>query len=206
MGMLRNLLFVGVGLFALYAIFGDSLTGSSAQTADLGKVLDRTEYAINAYEGFAQEKQMEKVGEEEMKQFTAFLTGVMNADPRFYDDPIGLELMQDASFKGFADKNGDGIQDSGEAKIFTIEIDGENRRLIATDTASGSGSHLGMGTGFLAGMLIGNLMNRQSAAGVQRGAFNNRNTTARSAYSAPASSRTASARSSSRSGGFSSGK
>ena len=109
--------------------------------------------------------------------------------------------MKDATFLGFVDANGNKVQDDGEGKLFTVEIDSENKRLIATDMA-GNGSHLGFsGAGFLAGALIGSLLSRQRNAGVRPGAFNNRTTTARSDYKAPAS-----ARSRSRSGGLGRGK
>ncbi len=195
----RNVVIVGVILFGVYAVF---LSGPSGpQTADLGEVLDRTEFAVTQFEGFAQENQVKTLDDAQMGQFTEFLTLVLNSDPRFYDKTLGMELQPDASFIGFADDNADMVRDAAEAKLFTLEIDGENQRLIATDE-TGTGAHRGFsGTGLLAGVLLGNLLSRQSAAGVQPGAFNNRQTTARSAYKAPSS-----ARSRARTGGFSLGK
>ena len=93
------------------------------------------------------------------------------------------------------------VQDDGEGKVFTVEIDHERKMLIATDV-SGNGTHMGFsGSGFLAGALIGHMLSRQRAAGVGPNAFNNRKTVDRSNYRAPSS-----ARSRSRSGGLGRGK
>ncbi|MBM7067402.1 hypothetical protein [Actibacterium sp. 188UL27-1] len=184
--------------FVGYSFFADS---GGEQTADLGQVLDRTEYALNEYQGYLTDNKVEAAGDSELSEFTAFYTSVLNADPRFYDQPLGLSVQQDASFLGFADSNGNGTQDDGEGKVFTVEIDEENNRLIATDEAGNSSGLRFSGAGFLAGALLGTLLNRQRGAGVQKGAFNNRNVTPRSAYKAPSS-----ARSGARSGGLRAGK
>lgn len=197
---LRTLVIAGVVLFGLYAVFGDTAP-SGPQTADMGEVLDRTEFAMTQFDAFAQQSDVQTLDDGQMDQFSLYLAQVLNADPRFYDKTMGIELQQDASLVGFADDNADQIRDVGEAKLFTLEIDSENNRLIATDE-TGAGTHRGFsGTGLLAGVLLGNMLSRQSAAGVQPGAFNGRQTTARSAYKAPRS-----ARSRARSGGFSVGK
>ncbi|WP_179381141.1 hypothetical protein [Jannaschia marina] len=124
-----------------------------------------------------------------MDQFTAYYTQVLNADPRFYDRPLGLEVQQDATFLGFADANSNGVQDADEGKVFTVEIDEENNRLIATDVAGNASGLRFSGTGFLAGVLLGNLLNRQRAAGVTKSSFSNRNVTSRASYQAPSSAR-----------------
>lgn len=173
--------FVGYGIF-----FGEE----SEQTADLGQVLDRTEWTLNEYQGYLGENNITEVGDAEMAEFTAFYTTILNADPRFYDDTLGLEIMEDATFLGFADTNANGLQDDGEGKVFTVEIDEENNRLIATDVAGNASDLRFSGTGFIAGMLIGNMISRQRAAGVSKGSFSNRTVTPRANYRAPTSART----------------
>jgi hypothetical protein len=196
----RNVLVVGAILFGLYVVFGNTAP-SGPQSADMGEVLDRTEAAMNRFESFAQDSSITSLDDAQVGQFTEFLALSLNAEPRFYDKTFGIELQPDASFVGFNDDNLNSVQDAGETKLFTLEIDSANNRLIATDE-TGTGAHRGFsGTGLMAGMLLGNLMSRQSAAGVRPGSFNNRQTTARSAYKAPAS-----ARSRARTGGFSVGK
>ncbi len=198
---MRNIQIVIV--VAVVGFLGYSFLGGSSgpQSADLGQVLDRTAFALERYDGYLKENNVTEPGEEEMAELTKFMHAVLNSDPSFYDSAIGVTMQKDASFLGFADANANNVQDSGEGKLFTVEVDSENKRLIATDT-TGAGAHYGFsGTGFLAGALIGSMLSRQGAAGVRPGSFNNRQTTARSSYKAPSS-----ARSRARSGGLGRGK
>lgn len=169
-----------------YSIF---MAPAKVQTADLGEVLDRTEFAISAYQEHLEANSITEAGDEQIQEFTKVLTAMYNGDPRFYDKPLGLEIQQDAKFLGFADENANGVKDSGEGDVFTVEIDEENNRLIATDMAGNSSGLRFSGAGFLAGALLGNLLGRQRAAGVNKGSFNNRNVTPRSSYKAPSSAR-----------------
>mgnify|MGYP000226996170 CR=1 FL=1 len=174
-----------VGVVGYTVFFGDS----GEQTADLGQVLDRTEFVLTKYQGHLGEQGITEVSDKEMGEFTEFYTSVLNSEPRFYDTTLGLQVQQDATFLGFADANANGVQDSSEGKVFTVEIDEENRRLIATDVAGNSSGLRFSGTGFLAGALIGSLIGRQRAAGVTKSSFSNRSVTPRSNYRAPSSSR-----------------
>ena len=187
--MLQNIKLIGA--IAVVGIIGYSFIsgGSSEQTADLGQVLDRTEFVLVEYQSYLGENGITDVTDAEMDQFTEFYTSVLNADPRFYDKPLGLTVMDDATFLGFADANVNGVQDSDEGKVFTVEIDEANRRLIATDVAGNASGLQFSGAGFLAGALIGNLIGRQRGAGITAASFNNRNATPRSNYRAPSSAR-----------------
>jgi len=184
-----------IGLAVVAYLGYSSLRGSQPASADLGNVLDRTDYALTNYEVSNAEGE---VTEAEMETFTSYLTDVMNAQPAFYEGPIGMSLGADAMFTGYQDTNLNKVRDSGEDSIFTVEVDVENERLIATDVSGNSVHHRYSGSGLVTGLLIGRLLSRQSAAGIRRGSFNNRTTTSRASYS--------SARSRSRSGGSRSGK
>lgn len=198
MGAIKQYLGIAVVGFLAYTFFLGGPSGP--QSADLGKVLDRTEYAIERYSAYAEQNKFEQIGEEQIAEFNGFLTTVMNTQPTFYDNTIGVSMNEVAAFEGYDDANSNGTQDSGEGDLFTVEIDAEGRRLIATDETGST--HKGFsGTGLLAGLLIGNLLSRQKAGGVNPGSFANRQSTARSAYKAPSS-----ARSRSRSGGLGKGK
>ena len=186
------------GVFAYYFFF---MNDSGNQSADLGQVLDRSVIAMDNFHGYVEKNNITELADKDMNQFNDYLGSVMNSEPRFYDKTIGTSLEKDASFLGFDDKNGNGIQDEGEEPIFKVEIDGENKRLIASDPENNS-SHTGFsGGGFLAGILLGNLLNRQRGAGIAPNSFNDRKSTARSSYKAPSS-----ARSRARSGGLFGGK
>ncbi len=189
-------LLIGIGVIGFIA-YSVLLGDDSEQTADLGQVLDRTEFAITSYDEYLTDNNITDANEENIAEFSAFLTDVLNSEPRFYDTALGLEIQQDAKFLGFADANSNGVQDSDEGDVFTIEIDEANKRLIATDIAGNSSGLRFSGAGFLAGALIGNLLSRQRGAGIAANSFNNRNVTPRSNYRAPASAR---------SGGLRSGK
>ena len=174
---------------------------SGPQSANLGQVLDRTTFALEKYDEYLKQEQVTEVSDKDMQVLAGFLTKVMNADPKFYDNTLGVAMTKDTTFVGFDDKNANAVQDTDEEKVFTVEIDHDNKRLIATD-AAGNGSHFGFsGTGFVAGMLIGHMLSSQRGAGVKPGAFNNRKTVDRASYKAPASARTRS-----RSGGLGRGK
>lgn len=198
-GKLKGIIFIAAIAFVGYSFLGGGAGGE--QSADLGQVLDRSVFALEKYDDHLTKNKIAEPGPEQMDQLTGFMGQLMNSEPAFYDKPIGVALQEDASFVGYADTNGNGAQDEGEGKVFTVEIDSEKSRLIATDT-SGNASDTGFsGTGFLAGALIGSLLSRQLRGGVQPGSFNNRKTTPRSSYKSPAS-----ARSRSRSGGLGKGK
>lgn len=199
MGNLKTIIIVGVLAFIGYNFF---MGGSStSQSADLGQVLDRTVFALDKYDAYLKENDVKEAGEKQFDQLTGFMGNVMNQEPRFYDENIGVSLRKDATFEGYTDSNGNRVKDADESEVFTVEIDSENKRLIATDT-SGNASDVGFsGTGFLAGALIGGLLARQLGGGVKPGSFNDRKTTPRNSYKAPAS-----ARSRARSGGLGKGK
>ncbi|MFY2825324.1 hypothetical protein [Ruegeria sp. MALMAid1280] len=185
-GKLKTIVILGVLGFAAYSIF---LAPKSEQTADLGQVLDRTEFAIIQYQEYLEANSIAEASDAQVDEFTGYLTQVMNSEPRFYDTALGLEILSDAKFSGYADPNANGVRDTGEGEIFTIEIDEANNRLIATDTTGQSAGLRFSGAGFLAGALIGNLIGRQRSAGISAASFNNRTVTPRTSYSAPRSAR-----------------
>ena len=176
--------------------------GNSTPSTDMSQVGKRTLAAMDAYDKYLKANNVTKAEDKHMAQFNALLQSAMNQKPQFHGKLIATQIKKNASFEGFNDDNGNGAVDSGEKRIFTVEIDQANKRIITTDT-SGRSSGFGMtGMGFLAGALMGNLMGRQRAAGISPTQFNNRK------MSPPAgASRTSSrSRSGARSGGLFRGK
>jgi len=195
-------------IYALSLVGAFALVGCKAkvESPDLGQVLDRTVYAMEYYHGqvTSNPDEVVEVSDEMLGEFTGVMTQVMNASPSFYSKNLGMSLEEDASFKGFEDKNANNVRDSGEKDIFMVEIDAERSRLIATDLVSGEATtYRASGTGFLAGALVGRLLGRQSRAGVKPSSFANRKTTTRSAYN---TKRRSSARSRTKTGSSRSGK
>lgn len=77
--------------------------------------------------------------------------------------------------------------DQNEDALFLIEVDGENSRVIATSRSGAVNDHHFSGTSLLAGYLIGSMLSRQSAAGVNKSALANKQpVTAKAAASARA--------------------
>jgi len=181
-GQIKGLVLIGAASVFL-------LGCKSEQTADLGQVLDRSEFALNNYQEHLEGTGVSQVADEEMAEFIDYYTKVLNAEPRFYAETLGINIQDDASFLGFVDPNSSGIQEEGEGKLFTVEVDEANNRLIATDVAGNSSGLRFSGSGFLTGMLIGNLIGRQRSAGIGASSFNNRTVTPRSSYRAPSSAR-----------------
>jgi len=174
---------------------------SSSSGPDLNTVLDRTVLALEYAEAKLDKPQTDAGGQEQVEVFTDIMHQVMNSDPQFYTKPIGMKLREDAAFVGFKDTNNNNVVDAGEEDLFTIELDSERNRIIATNLTSGEGTYRVSGTGLFAGYMIGRLMSRQRRAGVKPASFANRNVKA----SKPRSSRP-SARSSTRSGSSRAGK
>lgn len=198
MQMIKSILGVGFILFIAAGFFG---MGSGAQTADLGQALDRTEKALNKYARYLERQDLDVLSPKEVGELNSVLTAEMNAPAQFYDAPIGVAMTRAASFIGFSDNNANNVMEKGDKQLFKVEIDNENRRLIATDM-SGNSTHTYIpGSGFFTGMLIANLIDRQRGAGVAAGSFNDRKSTPRSSYRPPSS-----VRSRARSGGIAGGK
>lgn len=97
---------------------------------------------------------------------------------------IGVQPNEDGSLLAFQDKNTNGNwePDTGnEDAIFLIEIDGQNSRIIATSRIGEVNQSSFSGTGFLAGMLIGNMLNLQNRAGQTQAVSNKKPVTAQQA-------------------------
>ena len=80
--------------------------------------------------------------------------------------PMGVNAQADGSFATFADTNNNQIKDEGEKELFKVEADAENNRLVASnENGVTEQPHSFMGSGFLMGMLMGNMLSRQRATG-----------------------------------------
>ena len=195
MKKLKVVLAAGLAGVLLSGCFGGSEPGPNLQA-----VMARTNAAFQAFENHLQKNNIQKATDQHMGQFNVFLQRTMNLQPELYKTAIATKLSKDATFEGFCDANANGQVDQGEKKLFKIEVDAANKRLIATDASGESTGRSFSGMGFLAGMLIGNLMGRQRAAGIAPNSFNNRKMTSPRAYSQSRS------RSRARSGGLFRGK
>lgn len=151
--------------------------GASTGTAEvnLNEVLERTVKTLINFDAYLRRYEYKHVDGAMFEQFNKTIQHDLNAAPPFHPTRIVTQLNKDASIMGYGDLNKNGKVDLDEPKLFKIELDADNDRVIVTSAAHGYATGRSMrGSGFFAGVMIGSLMNRQSAAGVKRGHFNDR--------------------------------
>jgi len=185
-------LIIGVVAYVFLAPDNDGVTEDDI---DLNAVLDVTLDTLYSYQ--------DKVGDTKPED-DALMLGLAedlqrdynNAMPALYTESIGVAAQTDASLLAYEDKDRNSEMSEGEEPLFLIEIDGENSRIIASSRSGAISDHRFSGTSLVAGYLIGSMLGRQRAAGVN---------TSRLANTKPVSSKAA-ARSRAGSGSHSKGK
>ncbi len=194
-------------LSALLVVVAACSSEPEVEVIDLDKVLDVTMNTMDQMQAktvapIAGQPVDEATKQKQLDEFNTMLTQNLN-NAKIYSQPLATEVKRDGSFEGFIDANQDMKQDSSENKLFTVEVDYERNRLIATDTQEGYRRDHGFSMGGLAaGMLIGHLLSRQSAAGVQPSKFANTQMSPKGYHASAVSSAKARAGS----GSFKSGK
>jgi hypothetical protein len=184
-----------IGLAVLgYLLMNDKGRGN----VNLTQVLQRSALAMENYDKYLKKNNIEKATDKHLEQLNKYLQTALNRPPLQEGLLVATSLGKDAKFTGVTDANKNGFADPDEKKLFTLEIDGQNKRLIATGS-DGTGTSRGFsGMGFVAGALIGSMLGRQRSAGINPSSFSNRKLTSPAAYNA--------ARSRARSGGLRRGK
>jgi hypothetical protein len=200
---------ISSAILSLSLIAGSGCSGGSDNSpvkTDLHRVMD---IASTTMETFKSDKEGDAALAEFNKEFEKNLNSMK---PEAYPGAVGVTLEKDGSFHGYHDKNSNQAKDSDEPEIFKLEIDTENKRILASDGQrvadhSIAGMMTGLAGGLIAGMLIGSLLNRQRSAGVNTQAMGNKQAnTARGATGSSSSSNGSSARSRAGSGSHSTGK
>lgn len=169
-------------LAAAIMAIGLSACSSSDPGPDLQRVLARAATALSIFDKYLKDNKIETATDQHMGQLNGFLQRAMNSKPPVYKHAIATKLLKDAKFEGYRDTNANGKVDSGEKRLFTLEVDHANKRLLATDTSGRATSHGISGMGFLAGALMGNLLGRQRSAGIGPSHFANRKVTPPRSY------------------------
>ncbi|MEN8214447.1 MAG: hypothetical protein ABFR19_08805 [Pseudomonadota bacterium] len=183
------------------------LNGCSPQQpgVDLDRVMKIALESMQRYEQTTLSGVDGKMDDAAMAQFSRDLSDDLRmAQPPLYTGPLSAVVAKDGSIQGYHDRNANYVRETGEEDLFKIEIDSQNKRIIASNDGVVRDQGMGMGGGFLMGMLMGNLLSRQSAAGIRPGAFNNVRATPKPRTRTRSSF--GSARSRAGSGSFSSGK
>jgi len=127
----------------------------------------------------------------------------------FEGETVGIGYTKSGAFVGYADESEDGEMDEDERAIFTVEVDAEQSRLIATDVENSyhrEGSYRS-GSGFLTGFLIARMVSGQRSMGVNTSKFKSMSMSPRGYHSAAKTSvRSSRSARSTGSGSFRSGK
>ena len=181
------------------------------QPVNLKAVLDRVVQTVENFDAYLRRYEYKSVDEAMFNQFAETIENDLNQKPRIHPTLIATQFRSNGSIAGYGDLNGNGHADQKEPKLFTVEFDPDNNRIILTSAAYGetTGHAMSRSRGFFAGVLISGLMNRQRTAGIQPGHFNKRNVVNAPADQpkvAKAAAGGSNARSRARSGGVRAGK
>jgi hypothetical protein len=164
---------------------------------DLNKSLDVASNTMNSFEDSGSDVTQDNAMDVFSKNYASNLNSEQSLN---HLGPMGVQTENDGSFTAYADTNSNQVKDADEKGIFKLEADAENNRLVAsTDSEVAQQPHMGMGSGFLMGMLMSNMLGRQRATGTNPAS---RRATKRSS----AAKKTPSAKSRAGSGSHSSGK
>lgn len=101
---------------------------------------------------------------DKQREFLAKFAARLNAS-QMTTSNIGVQMNPDGVIEGFTDPNADMTKDADEERLFTVEIDAERSRVIASDTYSHHRDHayrprLG---GLFAGYMLGSMLGRQNS-------------------------------------------
>ena len=154
----------GLYIVIAIAVGGVLLTGnngsSGASTAQLDRALGIASGTVKEFENTADVNENNA-----MEKFAAKYGSDLNsAQPPLNANPIGVESQANGAILSFDDVNSNGIKDEGEKDLFTMEVDSENSKLIASTEGESRQSGFS-GSGLLMGMMIGNMLSRQRATG-----------------------------------------
>ena len=128
----------------LWVTVGCKSTTESA-SIDLNRVLQVFDQVTKApapgseSDGATEEVDVQPAEEEDVAMTQAFLdkfAAELNS-AKLISGRIAIRLMSEGAIEGFIDGNSNGAKDAREARLFTIEIDPEKRRVIATGFVEG---------------------------------------------------------------------
>jgi hypothetical protein len=139
-----------------------------ASKVDLNRILDVTVNEILSFESILGEELRQR-GDPDLALF-AFSESLQKSynetAPALHTSPVAIAPLVDATLLVVEDLNMDGQVQDSENTLWTIEIDGQNSRVIASSwQGEVRDSNVGGMGGFFAGYLMGSMLNRQSVHG-----------------------------------------
>ncbi len=203
---------LGAAAIAFAALLPSCSSDSSAdvEVVDLDVVLAKFESAAKAMPAV---EEADVDNDAKIPSFVAAYTKELN-DAKLMKDPVGVaHIASDGSFLGFKDSNKNGKKDAGDTDLFKVEVFQEENKLIASDLVHREyrrDRHFS-GTGFIAGYLMSRMMFGQRRGGITSSRFRGMKMSKSGYHKSAVSSKTSaakakSARSSSGSKSFRSGK
>lgn len=139
-----------------------------ASKVDLNRILDVTVDEILSFESVFGEE-LKQIGDPDLAlfAFTENLQKTYNeVVPAIHSSPVAIAPLMDATLLVVEDSNMDGQVQDTENTVWTIEIDGQNSRVIASSwQGEVRDSNVGGMGGFFAGYLMGSMLNRQNVHG-----------------------------------------
>ena len=179
---------------------------NTSSLADMNRALNVASTTMTTMDKTTTSANSSVTKETVMGDFSKSYAEKLNNDPKLEKyRPIGIVPEADGSFSAYTDANNNQIKDADEKVIFKLEADAKNGRLVASNEAGvAEQPHSFMGGGFFMGMLLGNMLSRQSMTGANPAARKASPSPRKSASSA--SRQSPSARSRAGSGSHASGK
>ena len=164
-------LFIGalvVGGIAVFLDDGPSKPNEPvASKVDLNRILDVTVNEIVSFEQMFDD-QLKKEGNPDLALFTfseSLQVAYNESTPALHTTQVAIAPLVDATLLVVEDTNMDGKCKTAST-VWTIEIDGQNSRVIASSwQGEVRDSNVGGMGGFFAGYLMGSMLNRQSVHG-----------------------------------------
>lgn len=164
-----------ISTFALAILCFAGCNEANVEVVDLNKVLDVFQATLDRLDGedkeAAQAEALEPVAEEDQEKTKTFADAFAKDlnEAKLLSKPIGVEVAQSGTIEGFQDLNKDNQRAAGELTLFTIDVDQERGRVIASDTAGHNRDHqyrprFGMFTGYMLGSMMGRSNNYYSGA------------------------------------------
>lgn len=162
-------LFIGALVVGGIAVFLDDSPSKPnepvASKVDLNRILDVTVNEIVSFEQMFGD-QLKKEGNPDLALFTfseSLQIAYNESTPALHTTQVAIAPLVDATLLVVEDTNMDGKVQDTENTVWTIEIDGQNSRVIASSwQGEVRDSNVGGMGGFFAGYLMGSMLNRQS--------------------------------------------
>ena len=160
--------YVSFLLFSVAAIF---VAGCSTpvDVVDLNKVLDTFESTLVQLDGDdetgssdALAQPVEENKEKESEFLATFAKNLNTA--KVVKRTVGVEFNASGSIIGFADSDKNNTKSATEQQLFTIDIDAERNRVVASDTGGHYRDHQYRPRfGFFSGYMLGSMLNRNNS-------------------------------------------